>query len=155
VYPDSFVRDRDGVEIVPRTAEASSNMLLPELLGPVFGGLSTRTNLARASQIRLSRLVGRDPRALVELRMPAWRTTVDDKLLEKEDRGLCVDHYRQPSMNWSLDSCSRARLSAGGRLKADDESYPTLAQSVLFDHLARLRALINDGATDFGGFKGP
>lgn len=155
-YPEHHVRDPDGRTLPLREGQAAAGMPLPELLGPVFGGLSTRTELSRASQQRLSRLVGGDPRALVELRMPVWRTTIDDAFLDQtaRDQAICVGHGDQPSMNWALDRCSRARLRAAAAPGLSFGTHPTLAQRALVNHLARLRRLIGDGAVDFGVRKG-
>ncbi|MEX8496157.1 hypothetical protein, partial [Sphaerotilus sp.] len=105
-FPVSYVRDLDGQPASLPQGTLQDGMPLPEVLGPVFGGLSTRTDLSRESQQRLSRLVGKNPSALIELRMPLWRTTQDEAL------GLasCHEHTAQPSMNWALDACSLDRL---------------------------------------------
>ena len=156
LYPLHHVRDLDGRELALREGQSASSMLLPELLGPVFGGLSTRTNLSIASQRRLSRLVGDDPRSLVELRMPAWRTTIDDRHLDQADRDaeLCTGHNDQPSMNWALDRCSQARLRAATSPATSFGPHPTLAQRALVGNLATLRKLIAAGAAGFDAGKG-
>jgi len=158
LYPEHHVRGLDGRELALREGQSASSMLLPELLGPVFGGLSTRTNLSIASQRRLSRLVGDNPHSLAELRMPAWRTTIDDDLyLDKADRdkGFCENHHDQPSMNWALDQCSLARLRAAASPATSFAPHPTLAQSALVHNLTRLRSVMAKGAAHFGNGKRP
>lgn len=154
-YPLHHLRDLAGREHSLAVGESAPGMLLPELLAPVFGGLSTRTNLAVASQRRLSRLVGDSPDALVELRMPFWRT-LDDEYLDAGDKaqGACDGHDDQPSMTWAVDRCSRARLRAATSPATTFGPHPTLGQRALLTNLGRLRKLIADGAPASGGGKG-
>lgn len=143
IYPGSHVRTLEGMQASSPAGIAQGAMLLPELLGPVFGGLSTRTELARESQYRLSRLVGTRPWALIELRMPLWQSTQD----ETHGVKACKGRHDQPSMNWALDDCSLERLGAASVDVAVSDSAGrqptrTLADTSLQGNLAHLRGLI-------------
>lgn len=134
-FPADHIRDLDGSDAASPFGVAPGGMLLPEALAPVFGGLSTRTQLSLLSQRRLSRLVGEDPSSLIELRMPLWRLSSDDA----NTGVLCRDRRAQPSMNWYLDNCSRARLFQASRATPDPMAKPTLAEQALLNNLQRLR----------------
>lgn len=134
-YPDDFVRDLDGRALSEPPGIAPGDMLWPEALAPVFGGLSTRSQLAHLAQRRLSRMLGPSPSSLIELRMPLWRRLADDASTAKACRGNRV----QPSMNWYLDACSRARLGQAARALPAADARPTLAEQALLNHLQRLR----------------
>lgn len=147
-FPDDHVRGLDGTPAEVRSGVTPGSMALPEALAPVFGGLSTRTQLSRLSQQRLSRLVGKDPAALIELRMPLWRTTADDAELAKDCRG----RRAQPSMNWYLDDCSRARLARAARGSPGAAAQPaTLAEQALVNNLGRLRERVMAPAAPASG----
>lgn len=137
-FPADFVRDLDGRDLDALPGVAPDGMWLPEALGPVFGGLSTRTQLSLLSQRRLSRLVGSDPSSLIELRMPLWRVASDDG----ETRRACRGRGAQPSMNWYLDNCSRMRLTQASQGLRDPSVKPTLAEQALLNNLERLRRLV-------------
>lgn len=147
-YPGSLVRGLDGRRLERAVDTAAPGMLLPELLAPVFGGLSTRTRLGMASQQRLSTLVGEDPGAFIELRLPLWRHPHDDDTLlhasMPETRKTCARHDRQPSMNWALDACSRARMDFAASAAGPQGfgPHPSLAQRALLANLAWLRGWI-------------
>lgn len=134
-FPADYMRDLDGRALTLRDGIALGSMFLPEALGPVFGGLSTRTQLSQLSQRRLSRLVGDDPSALIELRMPLWRLSADPEAMRK----VCDGHLAQPSMNWKLDACSLGRMdmAAGGTPAFGPR--PTLAEQALQRNHQRLR----------------
>ncbi|MBX3633953.1 MAG: hypothetical protein KF683_00915 [Rubrivivax sp.] len=134
-FPADYVRDLDGRDLEALPGVAPGGMLLPEALGPVFGGLSTRTQLSLLSQRRLSRLVGADTSSLIELRMPLWRVASD----HGEARDACGNRRAQPSMNWYLDECSRKRLTQASRALRDPRTKPTLAEQALLNNLERLR----------------
>jgi hypothetical protein len=139
-FPADYVRGLDGRDAGAPPGITPGGMLLPEVLAPVFGGLSTRTQLALLSQRRLSRLVGDDPSSLIEIRMPLWRLTLDDAQTDV----ACRDRRVQPSMNWYLDECSRARLAQAARAMPDPMAKPTLAEQALLNNLQRLRQRVQD-----------
>lgn len=143
VYPDNYLRDLDGKQFTLQPGVAAGSMLLPEVLGPVFGGLSTRTNLSALSQQRMSILVGGEPSALIELRLPVWRLTNDEGV----DGEACDGHDAQPSMNWRLDACSLQRLGRASARDVPFGAYTTLAEKALAANLARLRGLIATSVT--------
>lgn len=143
VYPDNYVRDMDGKPVTMQPGVAVGSMPLPEVLGPVFGGLSTRTNLSILSQRRLSSLVGTEPSAFIELRVPLWRLTDDEGVAGD----VCDGHRAQPSMNWKLGACSLQRLERASARDALFGAHPTLAESALTGNLARLRGLIETSAS--------
>jgi hypothetical protein len=143
VYPDNYVRDLDGKQTIVQPGVATGSMPLPEVLGPVFGGLSTRTNLSALSQRRLSNLVGSESSALIELRVPLWRLTSDEVI----DGEICAGHRAQPSMNWKLDACSLQRLGVASARDVPFGAHPTLAEKALAGNLARLRSLIEASAS--------
>ena len=126
-FPADHVRDLDGRMLDTRNGIALDPMVLPETLGPVFGGLSTRTQLSTQSQHRLSRLVGSTPSALIELRMPLWRLAADPVSLAT----ACAGHLAQPSMNWKLDDCSLARMHMAAGSAPAFGPRPTLAEMAL------------------------
>ncbi|CAG1019882.1 hypothetical protein BURC_04807 [Burkholderiaceae bacterium] len=148
-FPADYVRGLDGRDLDALPGVAPSGMLLPEALGPVFGGLSTRTQLSLLSQRRLSRLVGSDPSSLIELRMPLWRATSD----HDGTKDSCRNRGVQPSMNWYLDDCSRKRLAQASRGMRDPQVKPTLAEQALLNNLGRLRQLVNESGETVPGSK--
>lgn len=146
-FPADYVRGLDGRQLEERPGVAPGSTPLPEVLAPVFGGLSTRTQLSLLSQRRLSRLVGNDPSALIELRMPLWRETADDP----KTRERCDGRRVQPSMNWYLDDCSRARLAQAARGGPGTDTGSTLAEQALLNNLQRLRRQVLGAATPAAG----
>ncbi len=141
-YPHDFVRDLDGRALGEPPGLAPGDMFWPEALAPVFGGLSTRTQLAHLAQRRLSRLLGPAPSSLIELRVPLWRRLADDESTAQACRGSRV----QPSMNWYLDACSRARLGQAARVRPDAAARSSLAEQALLNHLQRLRQQVEASA---------
>jgi hypothetical protein len=146
-FPANYVRGLDGRDLESLPGVAPNGMPLPEALGPVFGGLSTRTQLSQLSQRRLSRLVGTDPSSLIELRMPLWRGTSD----HEETKDSCRNRGAQPSLNWYLDDCSRKRLAQASRGLQGAQAKPTLADQALLNNLERLRQLVRDSEQEVSG----
>ena len=61
-FPADYVRGTGWPATGGTAGRGAGQHAAAEVLAPVFGGLSTRTQLSLLSQCRLSRLVGNDPR---------------------------------------------------------------------------------------------
>jgi hypothetical protein len=142
-YPYDYMRSNEGALLDLEPDIAAGGMPLPEILAPVFGGLSTRNDLGVESQRRLARLVGGGADALVELRMPWWRTALDSPELT----ATCTGYDEQPSMTWALNACSRARMLAASARGFGEGRSATQAEQALAGNLARMRRLIGIGTT--------
>lgn len=154
-FPADWQRDLDGKprnwalgERVEQTRLSTPEPI--ELMGPLRGLMTQSGEKSRSAERRLSALVGTDPDAVIELRLPRYRGV------------------REPSMNWQLDRDSRREmmcaadlagdtgrpiLSVGngdascsgnqeGHLPREDRLPANLADEAFQGNLSRLRALI-------------
>lgn len=138
---------RDKVRDLGGKARAMDFGYLParlpqsEVLGPVIGGLTTRSQQAYLSVSRLSRIAGIDPAAFIELGLPVDDGIGQDVILENHE--VCARPIL-PSMTWGLDACSRAYMDQQSGPRADCH---TLAQQALQNNLSRLRETLKVAQT--------